>query len=235
MREEEGWVVPDRSKPVPHGLAGVCPSLAIRVAGETMTPEGIVAAVMADEAFYRQSGGGVTFSGGEPLLYPEFLAACLDLLRDQGVPVAVETCLAVDPENLAPFLDRDIHWLPDVKHADAAVFRRGTGGDLAQVQANIRRLVAAAPEVTFRLPIIPGFNEDGFSMEAIFNFIGGLERASPQAPRLDLLPFHQLAAGKYGLLGRNDPYAADPKLHQKTLARWREAAATRNFQVTVGG
>ena len=234
MRRIGQAIMPDRSRPVPQSLTGVCPSLALRVAGQALAAAAIVAEVRKDEAFYRQSGGGVTFSGGEPLLHPELLGECIGRLQGLGIPVAIETCLAVDSGVIEPFLAWGIHWLLDLKHVDAAAFRRGTGGDSALVLANIRRVAASARALTFRIPVIPGFNDDEASMNGIYDFIAGLERPSDEARRLDYLTFLDLAAGKYALLGRPDPYGGQ-KLDPKTMALWREAARARHFQTSTGG
>jgi pyruvate formate lyase activating enzyme len=235
LREVEGHILPDRSRPLPEGLDAVCPSLAIRVAGRDMEAADLIAEVAKDEAFFRRSGGGLTFSGGEPLLHPDFLLDCTERAEALGIPVAIETCLAVGQPPLKALLAHGIHWLLDVKHVDAAAFKAGTGGELGMVLGNMALIAAASPTVTFRIPLIPGFNDSGAARDGIFDFIAGLERPVPTPPEVHILPFHNLAAGKYSHLGRDYAYAGSPKLGEAVLEAWKRHARERGFAVAIGG
>ena len=155
MRELDGRIVPDRSKPVPAGLSQACPTQAIRLAGREAEVESLVAEVCRDRAFFEKSGGGVTFSGGEPLDQVEFLLRCIERLSALGVGVAIESCLAVEPSALEPFLDYRIEWLVDVKHVDEDAYLMQTGGHVDQVLANLRTLSRSSSCVTYRIPLIP--------------------------------------------------------------------------------
>lgn len=234
MREQDGRVVPDRSKPVPPGLAKACPTQAIRLAGREVTVDALVEEVLRDRAFFSKSGGGVTFSGGEPLDQLWLLEACVARLAVLGVPVAVETCLAVETSALKPLLGRQIQWLLDVKHVDEEKFLLETAGSVDQVLDNLRAVSRVEPSVTYRVPLIPGFNEAPEDRERILGFLASLERASSEALRVDLLPYHDLAASKYHQLGRPNPYHRG-KLNPAVLEAWRSAAAERGFHVNVGG
>lgn len=238
MREEDGKVRPDRSKPVPEGLDAVCPSLAIRVAGREMDAGHLMAEVSKDVAFFRRSGGGLTFSGGEPLLHPDFLLECVGRAESLGIPVAMETCLAVGKPphgGIEALLAHPIHWLLDLKEVDAATFREGTGGDLAPVLENMALIAARASEVTIRIPLIPGFNAGAESRERMFDFIAGLDRPARTPRAVHILPFHDLAAGKYSHLGKAYAYAGAPRLEAAVLDEWRRQAGKRGFTITIGG
>lgn len=235
MREEDVKVRPDRSKPVPESLDTVCPTLAIRVAGREMDADQLMEEVSKDLAFFRRSGGGLTFSGGEPLLHPEFLLECVRRAEALGIPVAIETCLAVGRQPLEALLAHPIHWLVDLKAVDEAAFREGTGGDIAPVLDNIALIATRAGEVTIRIPLIPGFNAGAESRERIFDFIAGLGRPAGKPLAVHILPFHDLAAGKYSHLGRAYAYAGAPKLEAAVLDEWRRQAGKRGFPITIGG
>ena len=234
MKEVDGKVVPDRSKPVPDGLAAVCPTRAIRLAGRQVEVEALVAEIARDKAFFAKSGGGVTFSGGEPLDQLEFLKQCFEKLTALGIPIAIESCLAVERQAVEALLEYPIEWLVDVKHVDPEKYLAQTSGSVDQLLDNLRLLSKSAKKITYRIPLIPGFNESDEDRELILGFIGSLDRASPGAPKVDILPYHELAAGKYAQLGRANPYHRKP-LSNETLESWRTSAARLGALVSVGG
>ncbi len=235
MREVDGRVVPDRSVTPPEDMDSVCPSLAIRVAGRERDAASVIEEVAKDAVFFRRSSGGMTFSGGEPLLHPEFLLECLERAEALGIPVAIETCLAVSKPPLEALLSHPIHWLLDLKHVDANIFLEGTGGDLETVLENLAVIAARASEVTFRIPLIPGFNDSEETRDRMLDLIGSLARPADTTPSIHILPFHDLAAGKYSHLGRDYAYANAPKLDKAVLDTWSRQAHKRGFAITIGG
>ncbi len=235
MTDDGGRPLPDRRKSPPPGFEDLCPSLAIRVAGKTHSVDALMEEVLKDEAFFRESGGGVTFSGGEPLLHGAFLLECVERLRGMNISVAIESCLAVSGAPLDALLSHPIHWLLDLKQVDSEVFREKTGGDLAMVLSNFRAIAAAAPKLTIRIPLIPDFNDSDDARRNLFDFIESLERASSEPPELHILPYHDLAAGKYAQLGRVYPYAGKPKIPQEVQDAWLEDAGRRGFNASIGG
>ncbi|MFH2113483.1 MAG: radical SAM protein [Spirochaetota bacterium] len=230
-------------------VAGLCPSLAIRVAGRKMSVEEVIVEVMKDEVFFRNSGGGVTFSGGEPLLQSGFLLELVTVFTGLGLDCAMETCLAAGAGTLEPFLDFPLTWLVDLKHTDAQVFREGTGGELSVVQANMERLADSGAKLVFRVPVIPGFNDDDRVMSSILEYAVELSRkagrqtevagAKPGVvsvkPHLDLLPYHELAAGKYAALGRTYPYARGLAVSKAFLEHHAKAGTALGLEIAIGG
>jgi pyruvate formate lyase activating enzyme len=219
----------------PAALAELCPSRAIRVAGRLVSAEEIIAEVMKDEAFFRKSGGGVTFSGGEPLMQPVLLRELLGAFAERGVDCAVESCLAIGRGILESILPFRPTWLVDLKHTDAGIFCEGTGGDLAEVMANFTLLAESGARIVFRVPVIPGFNDDDASMHGIMEFAASLPRPSGGKPRMDLLPYHDLAAGKYAALGRPYPYPRSLAVTQSWLRRQAEAGRALGMEIAIGG
>ncbi|OHE67586.1 MAG: hypothetical protein A2001_15695 [Treponema sp. GWC1_61_84] len=216
-------------------LAELCPSLAIRIAGREASAEEIIAEVMKDEAFFRKSGGGVTFSGGEPLAQGALLRELLGAFAERGVDCAVESCLAVGRGALESVLPFKPTWLVDLKHTDEHAFREGTGGDLTLVMANLKLLAETGANMVFRVPVIPGFNDDDASMRGIMEFAADLPRPSGGKPRMDLLPYHDLAAGKYAALGRPYPYPRGLAVSTPRLRRQAEAGRALGLDITIGG
>lgn len=232
-----------------EATAGLCPSLAIRVAGRKMSAGEIIAEVMKDEIFFRNSGGGVTFSGGEPLLQSGVLLELVRSFTGLGLDCAMETCLAIGPGTIEPFLDFSLTWLVDLKHTDARVFREGTGGNLSMVMDNMERLADSGAKMVFRVPVIPGFNDNDQAMGGILayaamlasraqsqqGFAGRQHGAAVVKPHLDLLPYHDLAAGKYAALGRPYPYARGLSVSRAFLEYHAKAGAELGLEIGIGG
>ena len=232
---KDGSVRANRAvKPAP-GLEAACPSAAIRIAGREMTLEDAVREVMKDAPFFAKSGGGATFSGGEPLTSPAFARELADLLLKRGISVAIETCLAVAPKALEPFLDLPILWLADLKHVDAARFREGTGGDLALVNRNMSTLAGFGADLELRIPLVPGFNADDATVEALLSFAAGLPNPGGLKRRIDFLPYHELALGKFAMLDREYPWKPAQGVDRHDVTRWESQAAHLGFVTSTGG
>jgi pyruvate formate lyase activating enzyme len=236
-KASEGEVEVDRKVRPPPSIAGACPSLALRLAGSEASVEEILAVVLKDEAFYRNSGGGVTFSGGEPFAQVELLDELVGASAGHGLDTAVETCLAVPWGAVERLIGRMGHWLVDLKHTDSDAFRAGTGGEVRLVLGNIERLALAGADIAFRVPLIPGFNDDEVSMRGIFVFASSLPFPSGTAGRrkLDILPYHDLARGKYEALGRPYPFMPGARVEAARIAALAELGRGMGLDITVGG
>lgn len=232
---EGGGVRVERSRPASAGPVEACPSLALRLAGREMTPAEIVAEVLRDAPFFEKSGGGATLSGGEPLSSPRLALAVARSLLAAGLTVAIETCLAFGPEALEPFLGLPLLWLADLKQVDARRFAAGTGGELGPVLANLATLAASGAELELRIPVIPGFNADAASMDAILAFAAALPNPGGLPRRLDFLPYHELALGKYAMLDRDYPWPRSPGPERRDLERMGARARDLGFTTSTGG
>jgi pyruvate formate lyase activating enzyme len=232
---EDGRVQANRAAKAAPGLAGVCPSLAVRIAAREMAVEEVAREVMRDAPFFAKSGGGVTFSGGEPLAHPAFARELAEILSGRGIRVAIETCLAVAPRALEPFLGLPILWLADLKQVDADRFKEGTGGNLAQVTANMMTLAASGADLELRVPLVPGFNADDVSIEAMLMFAAALPNPKGVSRRVDFLPYHELAFGKYAMLDRECTWKGGHAVERRDVARWEAKAAALGFATSTGG
>ncbi len=235
VQRGDGGVHASRAAKAQPGLAAVCPSLAIRIAGREMTAEEAAREVMKDAPFFAKSGGGATFSGGEPLAHAAFARELAEILLGRGVSVAIETCLAVAPRALEPFLSLPILWLADLKHVDAVRFREDTGGNLAQVSANMTTLAASGADLVLRVPLVPGFNADDASIDAMLAFAAALPNPKAAARRIDFLPYHELALGKYAMLDRECTWKGGHEIDRRDVARWGAKAAALGFATSTGG
>jgi pyruvate formate lyase activating enzyme len=174
--------------------------------GETLEASEVVAQVAKDLAFYRNSGGGVTFSGGEPLSQPDFLADMLEQCRSQHIHTAVETCGAARPEAMAAVADLVDLFLYDVKIVDPSRHRALTGAENTLILENLRSLAArSAEKIVIRVPLVPGCTDSSENLQAIARLAVEIG-----VGRVWLLPYHNLGAGKYGELGIVCPCDAAP-------------------------
>lgn len=170
----------------------VCPTKALSVKGKWMTAEEVLNEVIKDEAFYRQSRGGVTLSGGEPLLQADFAAELLGLCKEHGIHTAIETTGCVPRENLKKALPVTDLFLYDLKSADSGVHKKWTGTDNHKIFQNLEWLSAQKANIFVRTPMIPGVND---KEQDIFDIIEMLQRN--EIHNYDILPFHQYGSGKY--------------------------------------
>ncbi|GAB1483025.1 glycyl-radical enzyme activating protein [Treponema sp.] len=218
-------------------LCNLCPSLALRQAGRSTKAEAVVLEVMKDEAFFRKSGGGVTFSGGEPLAQLSFLLELMEAFSKLNIDMAVETCLAAPRSAVEAVQKYQPIWLVDLKHTDGPAFRRGTGGELSPILANLQFLAEQGSKIIFRVPVIPGFNDTQEALASIVQLAADLSRlsvAAAWAPHIDFLPYHDLAAGKYAALGRSYPYPSGLRVATELLKTAAAQAQDLGFTVSIG-
>ena len=175
--------------------------------GRTMTVEAVVAEVMEDIDFYRQSGGGVTISGGEPLLQYEAVAALAKALQGKGIPVILDTAGCVSWSRFEAVLSFVDTVFLDWKTSDPSFMKERIGGNVSLIKENLTRLIASGTDVHIRIPLIPDVNT---SEEAVTAIITDLREAG--AKTVALLPFHRLAVGKYEAMGLEYPYRDTPPL-----------------------
>jgi pyruvate formate lyase activating enzyme len=211
--------------------AAACYTGARELVGRTMSVAEVMAEVERDRAFYDQSGGGVTFSGGEPLAQPEFLAELLSACRARGLRTAVDTCgyaawAVVD--RIRPWVDL---FLYDVKVVDDAKHRAFTGVSNARILANLRRLAELGHEVVLRVPLVPGVNDDEASIDALAALATSLARRYP----VSLLPYHEIGIDKYRRLGREYLLEGVSEPTAERVAELAARLAQSGLQVRIGG
>ena len=198
------------------------------VLGRQVTIEELLPELLEDKDFYEVGGGGVTLSGGEVMLQSHGATLLSKRLKEEGVSVLIDTAGCVPYENferLNPFVHG---YLFDFKTADEADYS-GIGGDLELVTENLKRLMADGMSVTVRIPLIPDFNADEASVEAICRH---LQKISVRA--VELLPFHRLGSGKYEAMGLKYAYAEREPFSKAEIARIK-AQYENYFEVKIGG
>ena len=161
----------------------------------------IVEEVKKHRLFYMQSGGGITFSGGETTMQREFLNELSETLYDMGFHLAMETCGYFDFDALKPILQRMDLIFMDLKHMDSAKHAYFTGVGNEKILENIKRLKELSAEIVIRIPVIKGVNADAENIKASAAFV---HTHLPQA-KMELLPYHKFGFGKYEALGMETP------------------------------
>lgn len=163
--------------------------------GYTVEVEELVARVRRDEDIFRDSGGGVTFTGGEPLMQADFLCEVLDRLPE--IHKAVETSGYVSEDAFKRVLDRADYLLFDIKLVDSEQHKRWTGIDNELIKANLKTLCKSGKPFVARVPLIPGVNDSLENMEATAELLVGAKGLQ----RVELLRYHKTAGAKYPMIG----------------------------------
>jgi pyruvate formate lyase activating enzyme len=171
-----------------------CPAGARRMAGREMTAGEVVTEVARDRVFYEESGGGATFSGGEPLLQSGFLLESLDGCRAEGIRTTLDTCGHAPRAGLLEAAARADLVLYDLKSMDPERHRAATGVDNVAILANLRALARVCTPIWLRVPVVRGFNDDMENALATARLAGSLDSVR----RVSLLPYHSLGRHKAG-------------------------------------
>jgi pyruvate formate lyase activating enzyme len=174
-----------------------CGAEARSVAGRTMTVTEIVAEIERDAVFFDESGGGVTFTGGEPFVQPELLEGLLVRCRERRIHTTIETCGAAARESMLRIGGLADLILYDLKMLDQGRHRQYTGAPNRNILDNLEALVAAGRPVTVRIPVVPGVNDRAADVRAACDYLAKL-----RLTRVELLPYHGAGTEKYRRLGR---------------------------------
>jgi pyruvate formate lyase activating enzyme len=198
-----------------------CPTGALEIIGREWTPAEMMKEILSDRVFYETSGGGVTFSGGEPMMQVDFLCQVLPRCREAGLHVALDTCGAIawkNYERVLPWVDLVLY---DLKIMDAERHRAATGISNDIILDNARRLSARGVPMWIRTPVIPNYSDDRGNIVAIARFIS---EALPTVQRWDLLAYTNLGRPKYHRLDREYMLEKMPLLTQQEMeSAWKAA------------
>ena len=208
-----------------------CPALAQEAVGWRAGTEEVMATIVKDMPFYDRSGGGVTFSGGEPLLQPEALLALLHQCGRLGIHRSLDTTGHADPAALAEAAAETDLILYDCKHMDSAAHRRHTGVGNELIQANLEMLASCQVEVRLRLPLVAGVNDDLDNLRATARRASELTNVTG----IDILPYHHSASGKYRKLGLATAAGRQHIPDQQSIARASEVFTAAGLAVSIGG
>lgn len=209
----------------------VCPTGARVFAGELREARELVAEVARDAAFFEASQGGVTFSGGEPLMQPGFLLQCLRECRRLGIHSAVDTSGMAPRGVLLEVAAATDLILFDIKDVDPERHLRNTGAPLPLILENLRAVDRAEAELWIRVPVIPGVHDTAQAQEAYVRLLGSLHRRH----QVWLLPYHDTAGEKYRRLGQTYPSIAEVPERTERPTAFASALRAAGFEVRIGG
>jgi pyruvate formate lyase activating enzyme len=209
----------DRSRCTVSGeCAVICNAEALQVVGRKVTVDQVMSEIEKDTVFFGQSGGGVTFTGGEPLAQPRFLLELLAACRTHNLHTAVDTSgfsTWKTLDKIRPLVDL---FLFDLKLMDEARHRKWTGVSNTRILSNLQKLSEMGHHVLIRIPVIPGVNDDEQNLAQTAKFLTSL----PNVPSVELLSYHNIAEGKYAGLGMEYPV---PGIHPPTPERMAGTAS----------
>jgi glycyl-radical enzyme activating protein len=211
--------------------ARTCPSGALTVAGQLMAVEEVLQEVLKDLAFYEQSGGGMTISGGEPMQQPDFTQRLLAAAKEHGLHTCLDTCGYCDfglLDSAARYTDI---FLYDFKESDPILHERSTGASNQIILENLRRLSGRHDRIHLRCPLVPGINESEdhiASAVQLANELAGIKE-------LHLLAYHRIGKSKWDALGRKYSLAGLQSMSNQDAEKWRLFAQERaQIPVIIG-
>jgi pyruvate formate lyase activating enzyme len=229
--DSKGKAIVDRQRcTVCRDCGPTCDPKALEIVGRTVNADEVLEVVLRDKAYYKSSGGGMTLSGGEPLMQPGFAKALLQEAKDHGLHCCVETsgyALWGSIRGMVPLVDQ---WLFDVKETDRRLHQKFIGKPNEMILSNLKRLHDTGAKILVRCPMIPQHN-------ARTGHLDGLVRLARDLPRLDgieLLPYYDLWRSKLDrfALKSSLPASVRPP-SRETLDRWKDYLRKRG--VTVVG
>ena len=227
----EGVIMDDSLCQSDGACAEICPAEARQLVGRTLTAEGIWEIVKKDIPFYEQSGGGVTFSGGEPLMQPEFILECLKRCGREGLHRAVDTSGHAELDVLKAIAGETDLFLYDLKFMDPERHKRFTGVSNQLILMNLKYLARSGACVTVRLPLIPGVNDDEKNLDLMGMFL----RVLPEVESVHILPYHNYQENKYDRLNTEYLSKGTPLSTANELSRAKKRLESFNLNVEMGG
>jgi pyruvate formate lyase activating enzyme len=202
-----------------------------KLVGEEVSTEFVMDEVLKDWVYYRRSGGGVTLSGGEALMQPDFSLAILQACKKRGVHTAIETTGFADSrviERILPYLDLVMY---DIKHLSEEKHREFTEQSNKLILENVLKVAQSGVRLIIRVPVVPTFNDTEEEIEAIARFAAQI----PAVRELHLLPYHRLGESKYKGLGRDYFFSKIEPLSPERMSRLLESAKLSGLQCQLGG
>ena len=194
--------------------AEVCPTKAMEISGQTMSVEQLMTQIKKETLLMDTSMGGVTFSGGEPLLHHEFLIALLDECGRENIHRCIDTTGFAKKEILLEVASKAEHFLYDLKMMDSAKHKKWTGAPNELILDNLQLLASLGKKINIRIPLIKGVNDDDENIHESAKFIANLEG---EKPIVNILPYHNIAEKKYEKLGKlyNEENMAEPEINRQ--------------------
>lgn len=179
--------------------SSVCPADAVKAWGGEMTADEVMSIILRDKEYYRKSGGGVTISGGDPLVQSDFVAEIFKRCKQENIHTCLESTFYAQWSVIEKVLPYSDMLITDIKHMDSGEHKRHTGVANELILNNLARISETGKQIVVRIPVIPGVNDDTGNISATADFI--LERMGNRIQKLQLLGFMRLGEEKYASLG----------------------------------
>ncbi len=211
--------------------ATACPAEAVEFIGKTMTVDEVIAEITKDTLFYDQSSGGVTISGGEPLMQPSFLMQLLDACGKLALHRTLDTSGHVDTRTLLEAATRVDLFLYDLKHMDPEKHYRYTGVANDTILTNLKQLSRQGARIIIRLPVIPGINADEENIDRTGSFVASLVGVTG----IHILPYHCAADAKYKNLDLKNKATDVQRPSEDLIASVARHLESYNLEVKIGG
>ena len=212
--------------------ADICPTKATEMSGRVATVDELVEIIEKERIFFEQSGGGVTISGGEPLLQSDFLIALLDELGLRSIHRTVDTTGFAKSEILLKVAKRTELFLYDLKMMDPLRHKKWTGVDNEHILKNLQLLAETGASINIRIPLVKGVNDDDANIEQTAAFVASL---AGQKKKVNILPYHNIAANKYLKLGETYDSSGMAEPSEEEQANVIAKFANFGLEAVVGG
>lgn len=200
--------------------------------GRSVTVDQLWEEIAKDLIFYEESGGGVTFSGGEPFMQAPFLKEIVKVCKENGIHVTVDTSGHTSKENLREVLPYVDLFLYDIKHLDDIKHKEFTGASNRLILENIKYLTEQKKRVVVRYPVVPGYNDDSDNIESLDEF---LDRLNGSVNEIHLLPYHNIATGKYQRFHIESKLKTMKSMNEEELYPLKEYFEKKGYRVKIGG
>lgn len=208
----------------------LCPSNAREIAGYSACTEYVMDEIRKDLIFYEESGGGVTFSGGEPLMQYKFLSELLCMCRQEGIDTALDTS-GYAPWQVLERISSNVNlFLYDIKLMDDEKHKRYTGVSNEIILENIKKLSSLGSRIFARIPIVPGINDDKENISLAGSFLSGLN-----IEQVNLLPYHNISADKYSRLSREYELKDLPVPSEELILNAASILKSFGLKIKIGG
>ena len=229
---EHGRIVADMSlcKECQH-CVDICPTTALENIGWESALEDLLHVVMKDRPFFEESGGGITCSGGEPLLQSDFLYTFFQALKTKHIHTTLDTCGFVPAERLEKILPVTDLILYDLKVMDPYIHQKVTGVDNAVILQNLQMLSNTGVALRIRLPLIPGINDDEENINSMIRFL----LQETRFRTIDILPYHPTAEAKYDRLNQEYLLKDSTVMNDREVEAIRQKFIHAGFTVQTGG
>lgn len=207
-----------------------CPSNARELVGKDISIKDLMKEIIKDEVFYEESNGGVTFSGGEPLMHADYLSDVLNICKDKNIHTTVDTSGYATWEQFKKIIDKVDLFLFDIKHMNSEKHLEYTGASNHVILENLKKLSERGSNIYIRMPIIAGINDDDENIDRAVEFLSKLNII-----HVDLLPYHKMGMDKYRRLDRSYKLSGLEKPTEEVIAKIAEKFKSAGIKIKIGG